>query len=208
MDGCAQDDDSKEKKANFMEFPIKIGGWDWTDKSDKGFQEGNRVVFQYIDDTTAAFCGIIYHNKGPLYPDFALCPDATDKNPARVAPYAEGTCSLHLKQWDLKDIITPRYQVEVTMFDNAKNQIGYLPSTGSQGDTPAYVSSALEDDLVVRANSEGDYVAFYLKPQSWPSNGQFGPGDAHNQCSVGGWDCGHGHTCVSATSLFSTRKRE
>ncbi|KAK3063695.1 hypothetical protein LTS18_013508 [Coniosporium uncinatum] len=75
------------------------------------------------------------------------------------------------------------------MFDDAKNQIGFQERTGSQGDTPVFVASQLEDWLTVTAESQNDYIAFYLAPQSWPSNGEFGPDDTQNPCSVGGWDC-------------------
>lgn len=82
----------------------------------------------------------------------------------------------------------PRYAVEVHIFDNDRNEIGTLDRTGTDGDTAATVFSALEDDLIVLAESKHDYIAFTLGDQSWPSNGKFGSMDAHNPCSVGGWD--------------------
>lgn len=94
---------------------------------------------------------------------------------------------------------SPRYDVEVTMFDNAKTQIGYQSRTGTDGSNPVSVSSALEDDLVVIAESQDDYIQYTLGPQTWPSNGKFGPTDAHNSCSVGDWDCSDS-PCVSFIS--------
>ncbi len=32
-----------------------------------------------------------------------------------------------------------------------------------------------------------DYIQFSYAAQHWPSNGQFGSGDTHNQCRVGAW---------------------
>lgn len=191
LDGCAQEGDDDKKKSNFQEFPIIPGGdaWQGGDTS----QGSDRIVFQDIDDKTAAFCGIITHttnDKNKPTGKFRLCDDA-EGAPAQP-PYAPGTCSLHLTQWDLGEFIEaqgrPRYDVEVHIFDNDKNEIGTLDRTGSDGDTPVTVSSALEDDLVVTAQSKNDYIAFSLADQRWPSNGKFGDGDTHNDCSVGGWD--------------------
>lgn len=189
--GCAQEGDDKAKLEGFQEFPIIPGGDAWQGGDVK---PGNdRIVFQHIDDTTAAYCGIMTHaktDKGKPTGKFRLCDDAEDAQ--AQPPYAPGTCSLHLTQWDFTEAAEangqPRYDVEVHIFDNDKTEIGTLDRTGCDGKNPVTVSSALEDDLVVKAESQNDYVAFTLANQLWPSNGEFGNGDMHNQCSVGGWD--------------------
>ena len=185
LDGCAQSEDDTRFEG-FQEYPI-IGASAWQGGSVKA---GNyRVVFQVVDDKTAAFCGIIRHpGKGGVDKHFQMCDDPAGTT--AVAPYEQGTCSLHLTQWDYVVFRGdgPRYDVEITIFDNAKNQIGYQSRTGCDGSNLMSVPSALEDDLNVLAESENDYIAFSLAAQNWPSNGDFGPGDTPNQCSVGGWD--------------------
>ncbi len=189
--GCAQEGDDDAKLKGFQEFPIIPGGNAWQGGDVK---PGNdRILFQYIDDTTAAYCGIMTHttnDKGIPTGKFRLCDDP--ENAQAQPPYAPGTCSLHLTQRDYSETAEaegyPRYDVEVHIFDNDKTEIGRLDPTGCDGKNPVTVSSALEDDLVVKAESQNDYVAFTLANQVWPSNGEFGNGDTHNQCSVGGWD--------------------
>lgn len=181
LPGCATGPDDSSV-IGFQEYPIITGGiWQGGDV----VQGSDRVIFQVVDGTTAAFCGIVHHpGKDGVANHFQAC---TDSNTTPVAPYAVGACSLHLTQWDLRDRV-PRYDVEVKIFDAAKNQIGFQSRVGSQGDTPVAVPSLLEDDLIVRAESQHDYIAFELPQQTWPSDGKFGTYDAHNPCSVGGWD--------------------
>ena len=148
-----------------------------------------------MDDNTAAFCGIVHH----INPSkFELCGDVTTE---AKSPFNTGTCSLHLTQWDNKinkdgQDPSPRYDVEVKMFDNSKIEIGTQSRTGCDGTHPVQIASALEDFLDVAAQSNGDYVAFKLGGMHWPSNGNFGSMDTHNQCSQGNWDCNNG-PCVS-----------
>jgi len=199
--------------SGFQEYPIKGDTpWDGSDSSQAGAQGNDRVIFQYNKGTGIGyFCGIVRHpGRDGVDNHFQLCQDAPKgaPEPAAVAPYAQGTCSLHLTQWDYEDLLDgPRYDVEVKMFDDAKNQIGFQERTGSQGDTPVFVASALEDWLTVTAESQNDYIAFNLAPQSWPSNGEFGPGDTPNPCSVGGWDCSD-FPCVSFSDRAFIRGRE
>lgn len=77
--GCAQEGDDKAKLEGFQEFPIIPGGDAWQGGDVK---PGNdRIVFQQIDDTTAAYCGIMTHaktDKGKPTGKFRLCDDAED----------------------------------------------------------------------------------------------------------------------------------
>lgn len=59
LEDCAQADDDKEKKRKFQEFPIVVGVSPW--KGGKVKQGEDRVIFQVVDDKTAAFCGIVRH---------------------------------------------------------------------------------------------------------------------------------------------------
>ena len=184
LKGCAQSEDDKNV-AGFQEYPI-TGDSAWQGGSVK--PGSDRVVFQVVDDKTAAFCGIIRHpGEDGVDNHFQMCNDPADTT--GVAHYQQGTCSLHLTQWDYDDLRDgPRYDVEITIFDDAKTKIGYQSRVGCDGSHLVSVPSALEDDLNVLAESENDYVAFNLAAQEWPSNGDFGPGDTHNLCSVGDWD--------------------
>lgn len=185
LDGCAQSENDANA-GGFQEYPIITGGNAWQGDSVKAGTD--RVIFQVVDDRTAAFCGIVRHpGKDGIRNHFQMCDDPAGTT--AVAPYVEGTCSLHLTQWDYEDFRDgPRYDVEITMFDNAKNQIGYQARIGCDGSNLVSVPSALEDDLNVAAESQNDYVSFNLAAQTWPSNGDFGPGDTRNPCSVGDWD--------------------
>ena len=197
LPGCSQGE--QDTVAKFQEYPIIPGGDAWQGGSTS--QGNDRVVFQYIDNTTAAFCGIMTHttnDDGRPKGKFRLCDDPPSSQ--AQPPYAPGTCGLHLTQWDMRRIQpAPRYDVEVHIFDNAKTEIGTQARVGCDASYPVSVSSALEDDLVVTAESQHDYIAFGLGKQTWPSNGKFGDSDTHNSCSVGGWDCSD-KPCVSRSS--------
>lgn len=81
-------------------------------------QGNDRVIFQVVDTTTAAFCGIVHHpGKDGVANRFQAC---SDSNTTPVAPYAVGACSLLLTQWDFLNRV-PRYDVEVKIFDASKN---------------------------------------------------------------------------------------
>ena len=186
LPGVSQGEDAT--KADFQEYPIITGGKAW--QGGAVFQGNDRIVFQDIDSKTAAFCGIVTHTtneNGDRTGKFRLCDDAAGI--AVVHPYAPGTCSLLITQWDFQNLETPRYVVEVTMFDNAKNSIGYQAKTPCSGSNHVSISSALEDDLVVTVESQGNYIDFTLGAQRWPSNSNFGPADTQNSCNVGDWDC-------------------
>lgn len=123
LDGCAQppdgsENDPKWNDKNFQEFPITGGEpWDGKDSSSAGAQGNDRVIFQYVDSSTVAFCGIVRHpGADGVDNHFQLCEDAGPSNTAPVAPYATGTCSLHLTQWDYGDPQTPRYDVVSFIF--------------------------------------------------------------------------------------------
>lgn len=72
LPSCAQDSD-KDAKRKFLEYPIIPGDDAWSGQVAQGT---DRVVFQYVDDDTAAFCGIIRHpGKDGVNNHFQLCDD-------------------------------------------------------------------------------------------------------------------------------------
>lgn len=108
--------------------------------------------------------------------------------PKPVAPYAQGTCHIHVKQWAMNGRNDGDYDLEVAMTDNDGNQIGYTERGGPYSDSdPLEFKSKLEDPLWCKPEDRNDYIAFAAGGQAWPSNGEFADG-AVPSCSVGGWD--------------------
>ena len=137
-------------------------------------------------------------------PSTTAAPSTTSAAPAvttsAVAPYAQGTCHIHVKQWDIDG--SGLYDLEVTMTDNDGNQIGYtqplgddssvnyVPPSDNDGysdSNPLSFQSKLEDILGCRPEKHDDYIAFGLGDQAWPSDGDFADGNVPS-CTVGGWD--------------------
>ena len=143
----------------------------------------------------AAFMAAIKANRMPLgaaqaqsTPTTSAASSIAPPAPSSTAPYAQGTCSLHLRQW--KDPNKPtngNYKLEVTIYDNDHKQIGYQGQTLASASSPLHVKSLLEDPLVCVPEEHNDYVQFALGNQAWPSDGgsnqQIVP-----RCMVGGWD--------------------
>ena len=105
--------------------------------------------------------------------------------PAPVAPYAQGTCSLHATEWALLsgDGGTTLF-AEVRMFDNNHNQIGFVAKTKAGAGNSLRLNSKLEDPLVITPEERNDYIQFTLGAQAWPSSQDKGM----PKCTVGGWD--------------------
>lgn len=71
LPGCAQQNSDKSAKRKFLEYPIIVGDNAWSGQVAQG---NDRVVFQYDDNDTAAFCGIIRHpGKDGVDNHFQLC---------------------------------------------------------------------------------------------------------------------------------------
>jgi hypothetical protein len=106
-----------------------------------------------------------------------------------AAPYAQGTCGIHVTQRDVDS--NGLYDLEVLMTDNDHNQIGYTqPLGGNNGysaSNPLQFQSKLEAVLTCIPQKQNDYIQFYLGAQAWPSDGNSAPG-AVPSCTVGGWD--------------------
>lgn len=129
-----------------------------------------------------------------------LTTTAPPATPTPLAPYAQGTCHIHVIQWDIDG--NGLYDLDVLMTDNDGNQIGYtqplgdpsgenyVPPDDNQGysdSDPLNFQSKLKDELVCTPEEHNDYIQFSLGPQAWPSDGDFADG-AIPTCSVGSWD--------------------
>lgn len=125
---------------------------------------------------------------------------APPATPTPVAPYAQGTCHIHVDQWNIDS--NGLYDLDVLMTDNDGHQIGYtqplgnpsgknyVPPNNNDGysnSNPLSFQSKLEDLLICTPEHQNDYIQFSLRGQAWPSNGDFGNGDIPS-CSVGAWD--------------------
>lgn len=121
--------------------------------------------------------------------------------PAPVAPYAQGTCHVHVTQWNIDG--DGDYDLEVTMTDNDNNQIGYAERGGPYSDSNALgFQSKLEDLLWCKPEKHNDYIAFSAGAQAWPSDGDFADG-AIPSCSVGGWDGNPLYDIVASRFILS-----
>lgn len=96
--------------------------------------------------------------------------------PPAPAPYAQGTCGIHVTEWRSAYADPGVYDLEITMTDNDQAQIGYTQRTPASADNPLHFQSKLEDDLVCVPESQNNYIAFALGKQQWPSDGDFAPG--------------------------------
>lgn len=144
---------------------------------------------EVIKDTTAA-------SNPPPAP-----PPAPEPAPAPAPP---PVCSFHLRQWDyaiFKDTDgNERYEVEVRLLGNDKNEIGFQPKTKAGDSHPLGMTSALPYILVVTPESQNDYVQFAYGGEFWQSNGEFGENDVP-KCSQGHWDRGN-YPAVSCNPVF------
>lgn len=85
-----------------------------------------------------------------------------------VAPYAPGTCHVHVHEYDTTSD-GDFYEVEAEIFDNSGNSIGKMDRTAAGNDNPAYMPSKLEDKLEMQCESENDYIHFNIGKQTWES---------------------------------------
>lgn len=105
----------------------------------------------------------------------------TPVTPALVvpqAPYAQGTCKIELTQY--KEIYgeNGNYDLDLLMTDNAGHQTGYTQRMGEgqypfSDSNPLQFQSKLEDVLTFTPEQQHDYIAFALRQQARPSNGDF-----------------------------------
>lgn len=116
---------------------------------------------------------------------------------ATPPPYATGTCSLHVDEYqDCLDDASNLYAV-VTIKDNNKNVIGQTPTNDSyagapiNADDPYFMTSKLTKPLVIVGEHENDYIRFTLGSRSWTSRDTQAPYFASN----GGWNPRDGPVC-------------
>lgn len=145
---------------------------DCSQPSDCGGCDNSAPICSYIGEPYEDYDPGTQQSSAPLTPP-----------PAPVAPYAQGTCSFHLTQWADVTASDP-YSAEIRLKDNNGAQIGYQAKQTASDANPLLVGSKLEDLMVVRPESQNDYIAFALGAQVWPSSQK----DGIPSCTVGGWD--------------------
>lgn len=186
---CAQEGDDKAKKSGFQEFPIVPGGSAW--QGGPVEQGPDRVIFQVVDGSTAAFCGIIRHpGQDGVQNHFQMCTDAPSDTTA--TPFTPGWCGFHVVQHQKPDPSKDAYRFDIDMKDSLGIPIG--GGVGFDGRQPFDVTSKLPWTLVViPGNVDEDPISFKYSTQSWTSDDE-----AH--CSFGGYEDGNregdcGFTC-------------
>lgn len=161
-------------KASWNRIPDVSAIWNRVTEADNPKKAGAATIDQ---STTQAATTVLSTTQVP------------PSTPTPIAPYAQGTCHIHVYQWNRDG--EGKYDLDVLMTDNDGNEIGYTqPRGGADGYTasdPLQLQSKLEDVLTCIPEKENDYIQFSLGQQAWPSNGDFVPG-AIPSCSVGGWD--------------------
>ena len=142
-----------------------------------------------VSDTSKTFVGV--HSSTTASTTTSTSSTAPAPAPAApTPPFATGTCSLHMTQWDsMKDAYgghdgenDGKYGCEVRIFDNGgkSDTIGWQVHTDCSTDKPLSVSSKLENPLIVTPEARGDYVQFQV--------GGIGFTSKDKACSTGGWD--------------------
>ncbi|KAJ7441930.1 hypothetical protein B0H11DRAFT_2348774 [Mycena galericulata] len=112
--------------------------------------------------------------------------------PGDFSPFFEGHCTMHVHQWknpsngggspfDPPQQWSGPYSVEITMYDNNRNKIGYVPRSNADDPNSLHMVSKLEAVMVVTPEQEHDYIQFTVGDVSFPS-------DDSNYCKVGGWN--------------------
>ncbi|CAI6332967.1 unnamed protein product [Periconia digitata] len=95
--------------------------------------------------------------------------------------FQAGTCCFHLNQWDDCNSENEDLTCEVTLLDNAKNQIGHVDRTSCNNDNPLGMTSKLPSVLVVTGEHQNNYIQFNYGALAFTSSDEA-------RCSVGGWD--------------------
>ena len=142
----------------------------------------------------------------PPSPSAVSSPSATVATPSPSAsaspPYAKGTCSFHLDEWENCLPEDNDLFANITMYDNAKKIIGQT-DTSQGGDSlgdpvnikdPYSFVSKLADPMVVVGEHENDYIQFTIGTLSWKSTDKTGAAS----CTVGGWNPRDGPSCSRA----------
>jgi hypothetical protein len=105
-------------------------------------------------------------NGDTMWNEYSKYPDVSaDTSTVESAPYKEGKCHININEWNMNP--PNQYSVEVTMYDNDGNQIGYTPRTPASDAKPYHMASKLEAKLRIIPESNKDYIQFYLPSQAW-----------------------------------------
>ena len=132
----------------------------------------------------------------------AATPTSSSSPPSSSTPppYATGTCSFHLDEWqDCADDSSNLF-ASITMYDNNKATIGQTninEATSPLGDPinvsdPLQFNSTLPYPLIVTGEHENDYVQFNYNGLSFTSRDTSGQA----KCTLGGWNPRDGPVCT------------
>jgi hypothetical protein len=131
-------------------------------------------------------------------PTTLASPTASATAAAPPPPYAIGTCSFHLQEWQNYTDDSKNLFAIVNVLDNNKNSIGDTPTgpgspLGAPINTadPYSFTSKLPMPLVIVGEHQHDYVQFTYGNWQRTSRTKDGPAN----CSNGGWDPRSGPMC-------------
>lgn len=116
-------------------------------------------------------------------------------------PYAKGTCTFHLNEWQTCVTDSENLLGDITLKDDKGNVIGQtnldnnsIVGVSINSGDPYSLKSKLVDPLVVVGEHQGNYVRFTIGDQSWTSNDEVQDGKAGCK-KPGGWDPKEGPSC-------------
>ena len=116
-------------------------------------------------------------------------------------PYAPGTCSFHLDEWQNCADDSKNLFAKITLYDNNKAVIGQTNvdrATNPRGDPindsdPLHFKSKLPYDIVITGEHKNNYVQFDYDGTNSHFTSRTTDGPA--KCSNGGWDPRDGPIC-------------
>lgn len=147
-----------------------------------------------------AFLQAIRNNRNPAN---AASPSPTPSpTPTQPAPYATGTCSFHLNEYEAPCVTDSKdLSADIVLKDNAGTEIGNTNGNkGINDGASLFLDSKLPSKLVVTGEHSGDYVQFTYGDLSWTNTEPKKDGDATlAYCNSGGWDPREGPVCGRVT---------
>lgn len=147
-----------------------------------------------------AFLQAIRNNRNPVN---AASPSPTPSpSPTQPAPYATGTCSFHLNEYEAPCVTDSKdLSADIVLKDNAGTEIGNTNGNkGINDGASLFLDSKLPSQLVVTGEHSGDYVQFTYGDLSWTNTEPKKDGDVTlAYCNSGGWDPREGPVCGRVT---------
>lgn len=118
--------------------------------------------------------------------------------PPKTQPYTSGQIHIHIREfWDCHDDAN-NLSVEITMWDGAGVQIGFMKKTQAGASASAWMGSKLEDPLVITPEwANGGYIQFQIGLLGFDTHTDTDDSKP-THCHWGGFDPRDGPTCVVA----------